>query len=57
MTKLPAPKLADALDLILRAEKRYEACLKVYGARSSHTRAAKKARDTYVAKAKARGQI
>ncbi|MGL6052632.1 MAG: hypothetical protein ACRC16_22070 [Aeromonas salmonicida] len=55
--KLPVPNTKTMLYMIDRAQKRYDACLKVYGARSSHTRGARKTLETYLRNARERGQI
>lgn len=55
--RLPTPNTKTMLYMIDRAQKRYDACLKVYGGRSSHTRAARKTLETYRRNAQERGQI
>ena len=57
MTKLPSPSPAVSQHMVEQARKRYEACVRVHGARSGQTREAKRKLDIYTENAKARGHI
>ena len=55
--KLPVPDKKTSHMMIGRAKSRYDACVKVYGKNSEHTRFAKKTLDKYTQNAINRGYI
>lgn len=57
MTRLRPSSKATMIALIDNAQRRYDACLKVHGARSGHTRQAKHALKTYTENARRYGYI